>query len=115
MNSDPYFGGGVLSPEERLHKMFTGSANVPPILEPITEESVSALQSGTVRFCLQGNMANYLKRTERAGFVGSFKSPFLETVGALFQRETGLSFKKNNFGRYWISIRLEHDFARIED
>lgn len=75
---------------------------------------MSDLQSGTVRFCLQGKMKTYLKRTEGAGFVGSFRSPFLETVGALFQAETGLSLKRDNFGRYWISIRTEHDFERIE-
>jgi len=48
------------------------------------------------------------------GYVGSFSVPYYESIGRIFEEETGQElFTGRNFGNYWRSIKSDSEFSTI--
>ncbi|WP_299391211.1 phosphoribosyltransferase [Pelagibius sp.] len=55
-----------------------------------------------------------LKRSEGEKWYGSFSVPFWESVGLVFEQQTGLELFRSKYG-YWRSIRDESEYEAIAD
>src|SRR5262245_29616142 len=65
------------------------------------------------RVCFSTSHLGQPKRVNKAGIIGSFSSPLLQTVQKIFEADTSLRlFTK--FGKYFRSIKSEDEFRRIE-
>jgi hypothetical protein len=82
----------------------------------ITRENVEAIRAkeGAHRVCFSTTHADQPKRST-GNFVGSFTVPFLNSIGRLFLNDTGLNLGPDKFGRYWLSIREEAQFSRVQN
>lgn len=84
---------------------------------PITQEGFETLRTDgrPRRVCFRTTHAGEPKRG-KPPYVGTFNVPFFDTVGRIFEDDTGLELfqNRNFFGAYWRSIRDAAEFERIE-
>ncbi len=82
----------------------------------ITRESVAALHDHRPRrISFAYTHTDQPKRRVDTDHVGSFSVPFRETIGAIFEQETGLQlFESRQYGNFWRWIRTEEEFASIQ-
>ena len=82
----------------------------------ISEDDILNLKDiSPKRICFNTTHKNALTREDGPNWVGHFKVPFLETIGPIFTGMTGLKLYKDNFGRYWRSIKDEQEFNIIKN
>jgi hypothetical protein len=86
-----------------------------PFVTPISHERIMAQMSdGTARrIHFPTSHRNALKRSDDYRWVGRFSVPFFESIGPVFENQTGLDLSKGQYG-YWVSIRSERDYETIE-
>lgn len=56
-----------------------------------------------------------LKRNAGGKWVGRFSLPFRDTVGPLFEADTGLDLFNSKFGGCWRSINTDDEFDNIQE
>lgn len=81
----------------------------------ITKSGVEAKRNQPPhRICFATTHANQPKRSA-SGYVGAFNVPFFDTVGKIFEQDTGLELfeSKGQYGGYWRSIQTEEEFEQI--
>jgi len=86
-----------------------------PVQNKITQETVESLSKlSPRRICFASTHKDALKRTV-SPYVGKFSVPFEETFYPIFYEKTNIKlFKSTEYGNFWLSIREESEYKKIE-